>query len=85
MEFLQFDFHGGPHDVVRVTLSAAANVRLMDSSNFSSYRARRAHRFVGGYYRSSPVLLRPPHEGHWYVTVDIEGYRGTVRASFEVV
>lgn len=34
------------HDeVVEVTLDKAANVRLMDGSNFSAYRAGRNHRF----------------------------------------
>ena len=35
-------------DVVEVTLTSGANVRLMDSSNFNAYRNGRQHRYVGG-------------------------------------
>ncbi|WP_206526173.1 DUF1883 domain-containing protein, partial [Mesorhizobium sp. M7A.F.Ca.MR.148.00.0.0] len=35
-------------EVIEITLSSAANVRLMDSSNFNSYRNNRNHRYQGG-------------------------------------
>ncbi|WP_367174219.1 DUF1883 domain-containing protein, partial [uncultured Deinococcus sp.] len=42
----------------------AANVRLLDSSNFGNYRSGRQHRYIGGLIRKSPVRLRIPHAGH---------------------
>lgn len=72
--------------VVVVTLQgSAANVRLMDGSNLSSFRSGRQHRYVGGLAKSSPVRLQVPNSGRWHVTVDMQGLRGTVRSSVNVV
>lgn len=71
---------------VQVTLSGnAANVRLMDSSNYNSYKNGRSHRYAGGLITRSPVILGVPSSGHWYVTVDLQGLRGTVRSSVKVL
>lgn len=67
---------------VEVTLSgSAANVRLMDSSNYNNYKNGRAHRYAGGLIQRSPVILGVPSSGHWYVTIDMNGLKGTVRSS----
>lgn len=71
---------------VKVTLSGnAANVRLMDSSNYQSYKSGRSHRYAGGLIKRSPAVLGVPNSGHWYVTVDLQGLRGTVRSSVQVL
>lgn len=71
---------------VQVTLSGnAANVRLMDSSNYSSYKSGRSHRYAGGLVTRSPVVLGVPSSGHWYVTVDMQGLRGSTNASVRVL
>jgi hypothetical protein len=73
-------------DRVQVTLSGnAANVRLMDSSNYQSYKNGRSHRYAGGLMTKSPAVLGVPSSGHWYVTVDLQGLRGTVRSSVKVL
>ncbi|WP_029116871.1 DUF1883 domain-containing protein [Mycobacterium sp. URHB0044] len=72
--------------VVRVELEGnAANVRLLDSSNYRSFSAGREHRFIGGHYKSSPVTLQVPNGGHWYVVVDYGGYQGRGRAAVQVL
>ena len=87
MNFTKYDFgHLNRGDVVEVILQgSAANVRLMDSSNFSNYRSGRQHRYTGGLAKQSPVRLIVPNSGHWYLTVDIQGLRGTVRSSARVI
>jgi hypothetical protein len=71
---------------VQVTLSGnAANVRLMDSSNYQSYKSGRSHRYTGGLITRSPIVLGIPSSGHWYVTVDLQGLSGTVRSSVQVL
>lgn len=87
MEFIHTDLgHRRGGEIVEVTLSgSAANVRLMDSSNLSSYRNGRNHRYYGGLARQSPVRLQIPHSGHWHVTVDMQGLRGTVRSNVRVL
>ena len=71
---------------MEVTLDgSAANVRLMDQSNFNSYKAGRRHRYFGGLAKSSPVRLQVPRSATWHVTVDMEGLRGTVRSGMRVI
>lgn len=73
-------------DVVVVTVSGnAANVRLLDSSNFQSYKSGRQHRYYGGLITRSPAEIPVPHSGSWHVTVDMQGLRGQSRASVRVV
>jgi hypothetical protein len=71
--------------VVVVNLKGnAANVRLMDSTNYQNYKNRRRHRYAGGLARTSPVRLAVPSTGHWHVTLDLSGLRGTVRSSVSI-
>lgn len=73
-------------DVVLVTLSgSAANVCLMDSSNFSNYKAGRRFSYIGGLFDRSPARLQIPSAGNWHVTVDMRGLRGTVRSSVQII
>jgi hypothetical protein len=73
-------------EIVEVNLSgSAANVRLMDGSNLSSYKNGRQHRYFGGLAKSSPVRLQIPHSGNWHVTVDMQGLRGSVRSSARIL
>jgi hypothetical protein len=73
-------------EIVEVSLSGnAANVRLMDSSNYSNFRSGRRHSFYGGHVTRSPVRLPVPRASHWYVIVDLGGYSGTVRSSVQVL
>lgn len=86
MKFTQYDLGTLKRgSTVVVTLQGnQANVRLMDSSNFSAYKAGRNHRFHGGRATQSPVRLAVPRDGRWYVAVDMQGLAGTVRSSVNV-
>ncbi len=86
MQFIKHDLGnrtGG--EIVEVTLSNAANVRLLNSTNFQSYRSGRQHRYHGGYVKTSPYKLTIPHSGHWYVAVDLGGHSGRVGSSVRVL
>lgn len=72
-------------EIVEVTLTKGANVRLMNSSNFSNYRNGRRHSYIGGLAKQSPLRLQIPSSGHWYVAVDMQGLRGSTRASVRVI
>lgn len=86
-EFIQHNLgYRKSGEIILVNLSgSAANVRLMDSSNLSSYKSGRQHRYWGGLAKRSPVRLAIPHSGTWYVTVDMMGLRGTVRSSVDIL
>lgn len=73
-------------EIVEVTLSGnAANVRLMDSSNFQSYKNGRKHRYYGGHITRSPARLKIPRAGNWHVVVDTGGHAGRVKSSVRVL
>lgn len=73
-------------NVVEVTLSgSAANVRLLDSTNYQSYRSGRKHRYYGGLVRRSPARISIPRSGTWYVVVDMQGLKGSMRSSVRVI
>lgn len=86
MQFIHNDLgnrQGG--EIVEITLTSGANVRLLDSSNFSSYKSGRQHRFIGGLAKRSPLRLQIPRAGHWHVAIDMQGLRGSTRASVRVL
>ncbi len=85
MNFIKYEVDAGPDDVIEVTLNSAANVRLLDSSNFHSYRGGRRHRYLGGHVTRSPYRMRAPQQGHWYIVIDLGGYSGSVRAGVRVL
>lgn len=86
MQFIKHDLnHRSAGEIVEVELSNAANVRLLDSSNFQSYRSGRRHDFYGGYAKRSPVRLQIPRSGRWYVVVDLGGHSGRVGSSVRVL
>lgn len=87
MQFVHHDLGSrSAGEIVEISLSGnAANVRLLDSSNFSSYRNGRNHRYIGGLARKSPVRLQIPSSGHWHVAVDMTGLRGQVRSSARIL
>lgn len=73
-------------EIVEVTLQgSAANVRLMDSSNFSNYKNGRQHSYHGGLVKQTPFKIAIPNSGRWYVTVDMQGLVGKTNASFRVL
>lgn len=71
--------------IVEVTLTNGANVRLMNSSNFSSYKSGRSHRYIGGLAKKSPLRLQIPSSGRWHVTVDVAGLRNGTRSSIRIL
>lgn len=86
MKFSYYDLgNRNKGEVVEVQLSVAANVRLMNSSNYSNYKNGKRHHYYGGYVKRSPYRITIPSLGHWYVTIDLGGYAGTVKHSVRVL
>lgn len=80
---MQYSYYEYKHlekgQIIQVELSIAANVRLMSPSNYNNYRNGRRHSYYGGYVKRSPYKIMVPSSGHWYLTIDLGGYAGTVR------
>jgi Domain of unknown function (DUF1883)/TIR domain len=87
MEYLYRDIgYRKRGDIVEVTLRGnAANVLLLDPTNFSAYKAGRRFTYHGGSYKSSPVRLPVPRSGRWYVVVNLGGLPGRVSAGIRVL
>jgi len=87
MQFTHYDLGQKQRgQIVEITLQGnAANVQLMDSSNFNNYKNGKNYRYTGGLATKSPVRLQVPNSGHWHVAVDMRGLRGTVRTSIQIL
>jgi hypothetical protein len=86
MNFTHYDLgYRQRGEVIEVTLSSGANVRLMDPSNFSSYRSGRNHRYHGGLIDRSPYRVAIPNSGNWHLTVDVAGLRNGTRSSIRFI
>jgi hypothetical protein len=72
--------------IVEISLQgSAANVRLMDSSNFQSYKNGRKHTYYGGLAKKSPIRLQIPSSGNWHVTIDMQGLKGNVKSGIRML
>ena len=72
--------------IVEIVLQGnAANVQLLDSSNFNSYKNGRQYRYIGGLAKKSPIHLQTTHSSHWHITIDLRGLRGNVRSMVRVL
>lgn len=71
--------------MVQITLTKGANVRLINDTNFSSYKNGRRYQFVGGLAQRSPLKLQVPDSGRWHVVVDMQGLRGSTRANIRLL
>jgi len=41
-------------EIIQVTLTSGANVRLMNTSDFNNYKNGRRHKYIGGLVKQSP-------------------------------
>lgn len=85
MNYLHYEAEAGPKDIIEVSLDKRANVRVMDPPNYKNYERGKKHRYHGGFAKKSPVHIKPPHQGLWYVVVDLGGHAGRVRVSVRVL
>ncbi len=87
MKFLHSDLgHCRGGEIVEVALRGnAANVFLVDSSNFQSYKSGRRYSYYGGHATRSPIHLTVPRAGRWFAVVDLGGYAGRVNASIRTL
>jgi hypothetical protein len=87
MQFQQYDLgqlNGG--EVVEVILRGnAANVQLMNSSNFQNYKSGRRYNYHGGHVTRSPYMVTVPNSGRWHIVIDLGGYAGRVNSSVRVL
>lgn len=82
MKFLYTDLGPRqPGEVVEVKLNSVANVRLMDTPNFTNFKSGVKHIYTGGVVKQSPIRLTIPTLGHWHVAIDTTGIQGSAGVS----
>ena len=68
-------------DVVIVQCSHQCNVRLMDDSDFHSFRSGGRHQYYGGFFDRLPARISVPSDGYWNTTIDLGGGRANISYS----
>ena len=72
MQYLIYDLgQQKKKTVVKVRLTAATNVRLMDNMNYTLYKNSQQYKFYGGYVKTSPYRMEIPNDGRWVLTIDV--------------
>ncbi len=85
MNYLHHEVKAGPNEIIEVTLDNRAHVRVMDPLNFQNYKEGKKYRYHGGFAKKTPVHIKPPCQGLWYVVVDLGGRAGRVGVSIRVL
>ncbi|HEV7586445.1 MAG TPA: DUF1883 domain-containing protein [Solirubrobacteraceae bacterium] len=85
MNFVHYDLGNlRAGQTIEVQLDLAANVVLLDPTNFNLYRSGQPFSFFGGHVRQSPYRLGVPSDGHWHLAIDLGGRAGTIKTSVRV-
>ncbi len=86
MNYLHYTVQAGPGELVAVTLSDRANVRLLDSLNYYKYKLGKKYDTTdGGETMDPPVTMRAPYKASWHVVIDLGPSGGEVRADIKVI
>jgi hypothetical protein len=79
VKFVEFDLaQRKKDDVVEVTLSSQAYVRLLNDENFSIYKEGGLYSFFGGLVKISPYRITVPEDGRWHIAVDMGEKSGKI-------
>lgn len=86
MNYLHYTVQAGPGELVAVTLSDRANVRLLDSLNYYKYKLGKKYDTTDGGEAMDPsVTMRAPYKASWHVVIDLGPSGGEVRADIKVI
>ena len=82
---MHYEMKAGPGEIIQVSISRDANVRLLDQLNYAKYKLGKSFTATAGPETEGPVKFVAPYRATWHVIVDMEGRMGTVRAFVEVL
>lgn len=72
-------------DIAQLISDTQCNFRLMDDTNFASFRRGGGCQYYGGFFTHFPARIAAPHAGHWNLVLDIAGRRASIRSNFSVI
>lgn len=85
MDFVHYDLGYRSSGTVEVALDTAANVLLLDSSNFEAFRSGRQYNYFGGWVQRSPFRIGIPHASHWHLAINLGGAAGSIKTGVRVL
>jgi hypothetical protein len=72
-------------DELRVGLTAAANVYLIDEPNYALYLDDREFEYYGGTARQSPYRIQAPGSGTWHLVVEQVDGRESLSVAIQLI
>jgi len=84
MTFMHWKITGAPGDRIRIKTDVPAFVRMLDSLNFEYYKRGSKYSGEGGWCDNRDQEFSLPYKGTFYVTVDLGGQAGLVKATCDV-
>ncbi|MBN2049848.1 MAG: DUF1883 domain-containing protein [Spirochaetales bacterium] len=85
MNFLHYQIHAGPENIVQVRIDKRANVRLLDTLQYQKYRRGKTLEGAGGETDPPGREFRVQNRDVWHVIIDLGGKEGTVKAQVNVL
>lgn len=85
MNYLHYEVHAGPGNIIKVRIDTRANVRLLDTLHYQKYKMGKPYEGSGGETDPPGREFRVQHKDVWHVVVDLGGKAGTVKAQVDVL
>lgn len=79
MQFIHAREYLSDGDVVILECDTQCNFRIMDDSNFHSFKNRGSCTYYGGFFTHFPARIVAPHSGSWNVVIDLAGGRANIQ------
>ncbi|MBN2351399.1 MAG: DUF1883 domain-containing protein [Spirochaetales bacterium] len=85
MNYLHYKCKVKPEHFIQVSLSAKANIRLLDTVNFYKYQTGKPYETASEHLDISSVEIKVPFKSTWHVVIEHGFYEGTIKANVKVV
>ncbi len=86
MNYLHYQVHAGPENIIKVRIDRKANVRLLDTLQYQKYRMGKPFGNTPGGKSEPPGReFRVQNKDVWHVIIDLGGKGGTVKAQVDVL
>jgi len=84
-KYLHYQCKVTPEHFIRVSLSAKANVMLLDTLNFYRYQGGKPYAATSTYTDVSEIEIRVPFKSTWHVIIEQMLYPEVIRATVKVI
>ena len=71
--------------VVEISLNYAASIKVMDTTNYYSFKKGGKYKYIGEYVDKSPYQITIPYPARWYVVLELDGLAAKVASSVKIL